>query len=188
MASPGSNIKSGGAIKVVMRLVSELAHYSGNAKSHPPAQIAHIKASIKRFGFVNPILIDADDVMIAGHGRLEAAVELGLARVPTIMLSHLSPEEVKALRIADNSIPEGGIWNPDLLEAELASLRAVDFDLESLGLDNIKLEEIEEPVVAPPKANRSKTTIFLAVKNEDVARARKVTAAALDKAKITHNL
>lgn len=171
-----------------MRNIAELKHYPGNAKTHPNVQIAHIKASIQRFGFVNPILIDADSVVIAGHGRLLAAADLGLDKVPTILLQHLSPEEVKALRIADNSIPEGGIWNADLLESELASLRAIDFDLESIGLDSIKLEEVEEPVPAAPKPNRTKTTIFVAVKNEDLVKARKAIAAALDKAKISHNL
>ncbi len=176
------------SLKIVMRNTMDIYPYGANAKMHPEPQIGTIMESIRRFGFVNPILLDGEDVVIAGHGRLLAAGKLGMEKVPTIQLAHLSPEEVRALRIADNSIPEGGVWNPDVLEAELASLRAVDFDLEPLGLDNIEVPEIEEPVAVAPKASRSKTTIFVSVKNEDVVKARKAIVVALDKAKIAHNL
>jgi ParB-like chromosome segregation protein Spo0J len=157
---------------------------------HPDPQIDRIVESIKMFGFVSPILIDANDVVVAGHGRLLAATRLGVDSVPVIRLGHLTEEQTKALRIADNSIAQSGTsWNVDLLEAELASLRAVKFDLEPIGLDSIELPEIEDAIeVAPPKANRSKTTIFVSISNAQVEKARKVIVAALDKAKIGHNL
>src|SRR5262249_53967145 len=130
----------------------------------------------------------SEDVVIAGHGRLLAAGQLGMKTVPTIQLQHLSPDQVRALRIADNSIPEGGMWSPEILESELAGLRAVEFDVEALGLENIQLDEPEEIIPAATKAPRAKTTIFVSVKNEDVAKARKLIGAALDKAKIGHNI
>ena len=180
-----------GLMKVEHWSLSRIIAYPGNAKRHPELQVSQIKASIAQFGFSNPILVDAKGVVIAGHGRLQAAQEMGLKRVPVIKLSHLSDDQAKALRIADNSIAQAGTsWDPDMLEAELASLRAVKFDLEPLGLDQIELPDLDdvETVPPPPRANRSKTTIFLSVKNADAEKARKLTAAALTKAKIEHNL
>lgn len=179
-----------GMMKIEHRAVSSIAAYPGNAKRHPQLQVDRIKASIAQFGFANPILVDSKGVVIAGHGRLQAAQEMGLKRVPVIKLSHLTEDQAKALRIADNSIAEAGTsWDPDMLEAELASLRAVKFDLEPLGLDAIELPELDEtPAPPPPKPARNKTTIFLSVKNADAEKARKVVAAALTKAKIEHNL
>ncbi len=115
---------------------------------------------------------------------------MGMANVPVIKLGHLTPEEAKALRIADNTIAVSGVsWDVDMLEAELASLRDAHFDLEPLGLDNIQLPEIEEVIQTPPaKANRSKTTIFCSVLNKDVGKARKAIVAALNRANISHNL
>lgn len=175
-------------IKVEHWDIARLAPYPANAKIHPESQVAQIKASMAQFGFVNPILVDAKGEVIAGHGRLTAAQQMGIGKVPVIKLGHLSEAQAKALRIADNSIPQAGQWNVDMLEAELASLRAIDFDLEPLGLTQIELPEVEEVVVPPPRANRTKTTIFVSVPNASVAKARKAISAALDKANIAHNL
>lgn len=178
------------ALKVEHVPIGRVLPYTANAKVHPERQISEIVASIKRFGFVNPVLVDASGTIIAGHGRVLAAQQLGFKRVPVIKLGHLNEAEVKALRIADNSIAISGTsWDEKLLEAELASLRAMDFDaLEPLGLESIELPEIEDLPVERPRGNRSKSTIFLSVLNPDYERARKVCAAALDKAKIGHNL
>jgi len=168
--------------------IARLAPYPANAKIHPETQVEQIKASMAQFGFVNPILVDAKGEVIAGHGRLTAALEMGFAKVPVIKLGHLTDAQTKALRIADNSIAQAGQWNVDLLEAELATLRAIDYDMEALGLTHIELPEVEEPVAPPPRANRTKTTIFVSVPNASVAKARKAIAAALEKAGINHNL
>jgi ParB-like chromosome segregation protein Spo0J len=169
--------------------IGKVLPYAANPKRHPDRQVSEIMASIKRFGFVNPILIDAAGTIIAGHGRVLAAHQLGFKRVPVIRLGHLGEAEAKALRIADNSIADSGTsWDEKLLEAELASLRAINFELEPLGLDNIELPEIEELPIERPRSNRSKSTIFLSVLNPDYEKARKVCAAALDKARIGHNL
>lgn len=177
-------------VKVEQWDIARVLPYARNAKLHPELQVAQIAASMQQFGFVNPVLVDAKGVLVAGHGRLLAAQSLGLQKIPVIKLGHLSEDQAKALRLADNSLPQGGRWNPDLLEAELAHLTAIKFDLEPLGLDNIELPDVEEQLTSPsaPRTNRTKTTIFLSVRNEDVGRARKVVIAALDKAKITHNL
>ncbi len=176
------------ALKIEQWDISRLAPYPANAKIHPETQVEQIKASMTQFGFVNPILVDAKGEVIAGHGRLTAALAMGMAKVPVIKLGHLTDAQTKALRIADNSIAQAGQWNVDLLEAELATLRAIDYDIEPLGLTHIDLPDIEEPVAAPPRPNRTKTTIFVSVPNASVAKARKAIAAALDKVNIPHNI
>jgi ParB-like chromosome segregation protein Spo0J len=169
--------------------VSTVKPYPSNPIDHPGSQVDEIAASMDEFGFVNPILLDADGIIIAGHGRLEAAQKRGMKEVPVIRLKHLTQDQAKALRIADNSLPREARWNPDMLDAELAALRAVKFDLEPLGLEHIVLPEIEEvPEPTPPKPSRSKTTIFVSIANPQVEKARKVIVAALDKAHILHNL
>lgn len=186
---PAKNVSD--SLKVEEWAIQRVMPYAANAKRHPELQLGQIMASIRQFGFTNPILVDGKGVVIAGHGRIQAAINLGLKKVPVIKLAHLSEDQAKALRIADNSIAQAGTsWDPDMLEAELASLRAVKFDLEPLGLDAIELPDLDDtvPVTPPPRANRSKTTIFLSIKNAEVERARKVIAAALNKAKIEHNL
>lgn len=175
-------------LKVEQWDIGRIQPYPGNAKLHPDTQVAEIEASIGQFGFVQPVLVDASGVLIAGHGRLQAAQARGMAKIPVIRLTHLSEAQTKALRLADNAIASHGGWNPDLLEAELAQLRAVDYDLEPIGLTSIELPEVEEPVVPPPRANRSKTTIFVSVPNASVAKARKAIAKALDQANIAHNI
>jgi hypothetical protein len=177
-------------MKIEEWAIGRVTPYAANAKRHPPAQVLKIIASINQFGFVNPILVDRAGVVVAGHGRLAAAMEMGLKKVPVIKLGDLTEDQAKALRIADNSIAESGAsWDPDMLEAELASLRAVKFDLEPLGLDTIELPDLEEiPSAPPPRPTRNKTTIFLSVKSADAEKARKTVAAALTKAKIEHNL
>lgn len=96
----------------------------------PKRQTEQIAASIREFGFANPILIDADGVIIAGHGRLLAAKSLGMTEVPTIVLPHLSDAQKRALRIADNKIALGAGWDLDLLKLELTELAVMDVDLD----------------------------------------------------------
>jgi ParB-like nuclease domain len=176
-------------LKVEMWPIQRVLPYASNAKVHPERQIREIEASIKRFGFVNPVLVDATSVVIAGHGRIIAAKNIGFKKVPVIKLGHLTEDEAKALRIADNSISISGTsWDIEMLESELTSLRAVNFDLGPLGLDSIELPEIEDLPVQPPRPNRSKTTIFLSVRNEVAEKARKTVVSALNKAGIVHNL
>jgi ParB family chromosome partitioning protein len=112
-----------------------LVPYARNAKTHPPAQVARIAGSIKEFGFCNPVLVDNDNGIIAGHGRVMAAQKLGLAEVPCIRLGHLTDAQRRAYILADNRLSEtdGSAWDVDMLKLELADLGELDFDLELVG-------------------------------------------------------
>jgi hypothetical protein len=120
-------------LKIEARPVARLVPYAANARAHSDDQVAQIAASIAEFGFVNPVLIGTDGVIIAGHGRLLAAQRLGMTEVPVLVLDHLTEAQRRALVIADNRIAENASWDENLLRAELAALRDVDFDLELLG-------------------------------------------------------
>ncbi len=128
----------------VERLATDgLIPYARNAKKHDDAQVAQIAASIREFGFNNPVLIDQDNGIIAGHGRVLAARKLGLAEVPCIRLGHLTDTQRRAYIIADNRLTEtGGGWDTELLALELEDLRLDDFDLDLTGFEAAALEEI----------------------------------------------
>jgi ParB-like chromosome segregation protein Spo0J len=114
-----------------------LAPYERNARTHSPEQIKHIAASIKEFGFTNPLLIDENRGIIAGHGRLAAALTLGFTEVPTIELCGLSPTQRQAYVLADNQLALNAGWDMDLLSNELADLQAQGFDLGLTGFSDI---------------------------------------------------
>ncbi len=130
--------------------VDRLIPYARNARTHDEPQVAQIAGSIAEFGFVNPILIGADDVIIAGHGRLMAALKLGLADVPVIRLGDLSETQRKALIIADNKIAENAGWDEELLQLELADLKAEDFDLNLTGFDLSEIDALLKSVDTEP--------------------------------------
>lgn len=122
--------------------ISELAPYERNARTHSTAQITSIARSIKQFGFNNPILIDGKRGIIAGHGRLMAARELGLTEVPVIELTHLSEAQKRAYIIADNQLALQAGWDSDILRDEITALLAEDFDTSLLGFDEKELTAI----------------------------------------------
>lgn len=181
---------SGLKLKVQYAALSRFKAYANNPKDHPEDQIQAIMASMEQFGFYQPVLINAADEVIAGHGRLEAAARLRLGVVPYIVLEHLTPAQERALRISDNSIQERGNWNHDLLRTEIEALRSMNFDLQPLGLDAIPLPDLPGTFEAPqePKPPRTKATIFVSVKVEASERARRLIIATLNKANIEHNL
>ncbi len=127
--------------EIEMLAVDRLVPYAKNAKKHDDRQVAAIAGSIREFGFTNPILIDGQDGIIAGHGRVLAAMKLGMAEVPCIRLSHLDENQRRAYILADNRLAElGGGWDLDMLAAEVES---IDWEeLESFGLDDMDLGEI----------------------------------------------
>jgi len=133
-------------VKIEQRKVSELIPYANNSRQHSDAQVAQIAASIKEFGWTNPILVDASNGIIAGHGRLMAARKLGMTEVPVIQLSHLSDNQRKALIIADNKLALNAGWDEELLKIELNELLDADFDLELIGFDKDELDELLRPV------------------------------------------
>lgn len=112
---------------------SELRPYSRNARTHSRKQVRQIADSIDRFGFTNPVLVSDEGEIIAGHGRVEAAKLLGLATVPTLRLSHLSPEERRAYVLADNKLALNAGWDQDILAIELQALIDIDFDVTLTG-------------------------------------------------------
>ncbi|GGC64507.1 methyltransferase [Siccirubricoccus deserti] len=123
--------------------VAGLVPYAENARTHSPSQVAQIAASIAEFGFVNPVLVDAEGVLIAGHGRVMAAKQLGLASVPVLRLGHLSPAQARALRLADNQISLNSGWDEALLAAEIARIRDEALvDLDVLGFSGMELDRL----------------------------------------------
>ena len=115
--------------------VQDLVPYANNARTHSDAQVAQIAASIREFGFTNPILVDGTNGIIAGHGRLLAARKLGMTEVPIIELSHLTPAQKRAYILADNKLALSAGWDNDLLRLELGELQAGGFDLTLTGFD-----------------------------------------------------
>ena len=124
--------------------IEKLIPYAMNARTHSDEQVAQIAGSIKEFGFNNPVLIDADNGLIAGHGRVMAGRKLGLKEVPAIRLGHLSENQKKAFILADNRIALNSSWDYTLLENEMRDLADANFDLGALGFDAKELEMIAD--------------------------------------------
>lgn len=120
--------------------VSTLKPYVLNARTHSGAQVKQIAGSIVRFGFTNPILVSDELQIIAGHGRLAAAKQLGLKEVPVIRLPHLSPEERRALVIADNKLALNAGWDQEMLAAEIQALIDADFDMDVTGFSMAEID------------------------------------------------
>ena len=123
-------------------LLEKLIPYAKNPRTHSDAQIAQIAASIEAFGFNNPILVDSKAGIIAGHGRLLAARQLGLEEVPVIVLDHLSETQKRAYIIADNQLALNAGWDEELLRLELAALQQDDFDVNLIGFDDEELARL----------------------------------------------
>jgi DNA modification methylase len=130
-------------IAVVSVPLASLIPYAANARTHSDGQVAQIAASIAEFGFVNPVLVDAAGVLVAGHGRVLAARRLGLTSVPAIRLAHLTDAQARALRLADNQIALNSGWDEALLAAELARIRDEGVvDLDVLGFSGLELDQL----------------------------------------------
>ncbi len=132
-------------MQITQRKVEDLIPYARNSRTHSDAQVAQIAASIKEFGWTNPILTDGEKGLIAGHGRLLAARKLGYEEVPTIELKHLTPAQRKAYVIADNQLAMNAGWDTSMLSFELGDLQEVGFDLDLLGFDEKELAKLLEP-------------------------------------------
>ena len=128
-------------LKIQYKKTNDLIPYARNARTHSELQIGQIAASIKEFGFTQPILLDGQNGIIAGHGRYEAALKMQMAEVPTIDLSHLSDIQKRAYVIADNKIALNSAWDNQLLELEIADLKEVGFDIELLAFDPSELNK-----------------------------------------------
>lgn len=122
--------------------LERLRPYERNARTHSPEQVRQIAASIQEFGFTNPLLVDGADGILAGHGRLAAAKEMGLADVPVIVLDHLTEEQRRAYILADNQLALNAGWDAELLRAELQDLAEQDFDLSLIGFSDDELADL----------------------------------------------
>ena len=144
--------------------LATLIPYINNSRTHSAEQVAQIAASIKEFGFNNPILVDKDSGIIAGHGRLQAARNLGLTEVPCVRLEHLTETQRKAYIIADNRLALNAGWDNELLSLELSELLKDDFDLDLLGFEADELDALlgnEEEGEEPEKEKGNLSDRFL---------------------------
>lgn len=133
-------------IRVIKKRVEELIPYCRNSRTHSDAQVAQIAASIREFGFINPVLVDAENNIIAGHGRVLAARKLGLEEVPCVLHDHLTETQRKAYILADNKLALNAGWDEDMLRLELGELGDMGFDLELTGFDEVEVEALNHNV------------------------------------------
>jgi hypothetical protein len=134
--------------------VSDIATYSRNARQHSDEQIAQIVRSITEFGFTSPVLLDENGVLIAGHGRLAAARQLGMEELPAIAIEGLNDAQKQALRLADNKLALNASWDDDLLRTELMDLRDVGFDLGLTGFGEQELAGLFADMNGPHRPRR----------------------------------
>ena len=134
-------------MKITQKKVTELIPYVNNSRTHSDEQVAQIAASIKEFGWTNPILVDGKNGIIAGHGRLLAARKLGHKEVPTIELSELTDAQKRAYIIADNKLALNAGWDDEMLKLEIQQLNDLNFDLTLLGFDEVELAKMFDEVV-----------------------------------------
>ena len=137
-------------LEVAYIATTDVIPYANNPRTHSEQQVAQVAASIKEFGFNNPILIDEHNGIIAGHGRLAAAQKLGMDLVPTITLAGLTEAQKKAYVIADNKLTENGGWDYDLLAVEIERLKELEVDVDLTGFDAEELQVITQDVAFDP--------------------------------------
>src|ERR1700738_413344 len=137
--------------------ISDLKPNPRNARLHSEKQLHQIAASIHEFGFNVPVLIDKGNVLIAGHGRVEAARMLSMETVPVLRIEHLTDEQKRAFALADNKIALNSTWDLDILQVEMKELSALDlnFDVEVPGFETAEIDLLIDGATAPTKADRS---------------------------------
>ena len=122
--------------------IDRLVPYARNARTHSKEQILQLRASLREFGFVNPVIVDKDLNVIAGHGRILAAKEEGITEVPCVLAEHLTEAQKRAYIIADNRLALNAGWDAEMLSVELADLQAADFDVSLLGFNDAELNKL----------------------------------------------
>ena len=139
-------------MKIEQVKIEALIPYARNSRTHSDGQVAQIAASIKEFGFTNPVLIDETGSIIAGHGRVLAARKLGMADVPSIRLTHLTEAQKKAYVIADNKLALNAGWDDEMLAVELTDLKDMGFDLDLTGFSADELTEVMFGKIIDPES------------------------------------
>ncbi|MCB5560275.1 site-specific DNA-methyltransferase [Anaerosalibacter bizertensis] len=122
--------------------IDELIPYANNARTHSKDQINKLRSSLREFGFINPILIDKDYNILAGHGRVMAAREEGIKEVPCVLVEHLTEAQKKAYILADNRLAMDAGWDDEMLALELENLKELDFDMDLTGFDAAEIDEL----------------------------------------------
>ena len=122
--------------------IDQLVPYARNARTHSKEQILQLRASLREFGFVNPVIVDKDLNIIAGHGRVVAAKEEGISEVPCVFVEHLTEAQKRAYILADNRLALNAGWDVDMLSVEIADLQGADFDISLLGFDDAELNKL----------------------------------------------
>lgn len=115
-------------MNITYKKISELKPYKNNAKKHPKEQVERIAESIRQFGFTQPVLVDKDNIVVAGHGRILGARKVGLKEVPTVCMEDLTDEQIKAYRLIDNKLNESP-WDFPLIDSEIAEIKDIDMGL-----------------------------------------------------------
>lgn len=164
----GDTVRKHMTIQITYKPIQDLIPYARNSRTHSDAQVAQIAASIREFGWTNPILLDGENGIIAGHGRLLAAQKLGETQVPTIELAHMSEAQKRAYVIADNKLALNAGWDDEMLFAEFEDLKEAGFDLELTGFTLEEIGKLTPEVVnegltdedeAPPVPEEPKTKL-----------------------------
>lgn len=184
------------AAKVVLRPISAVLPARNNPRTHSEGQIREIAASIREFGWTNPVLVDETGRLIAGHGRVEAAKTLGLTEVPTMTLDGLSDEQKRAYLIADNQLPLNAGWNDELLRVELQDLQSLGFDMGLLGFSAedlaLRISGWESDINIKDKHGENidgiDSVIRVELHREKAEEAKAIITAALAKSGIVHDI
>ena len=177
-------------LKVSYRRVEDLIPYARNARTHSDDQVARIAGSIKEFGWTNPILVDGENGIIAGHGRLAAARKLGMSEVPVIELDGLSDVQKRAYIIADNKMALDAGWDDELLKIEFEDLKIEGYDLDHTGFSEVEIGNVlngwdsDIPEFDEDSEPDTGSRIVLKIAAEDEAQAKEVITNALEAAGI----
>ena len=173
-------------LKITNLKTDTLIPYAMNSRTHSDAQVSQIAASMKEFGFLNPVIVDGKNGIIAGHGRVMAAKKLGLSEVPTIEASHLTDAQRKAYIIADNKIALNSGWDEEILKNQLIELEQLNFNLDVLGWDVLPsfVDDIDYSILDDDKhdneideyANEVKKAIQIEFESSDYDEAKELIA------------
>lgn len=155
---------------ITMKRISEIIPYENNPRENNEAAEV-IAESIREFGFKNPIILDADNVIVCGHARLKAAMLLGLEEVPTITVDELTPAQIRAFRIADNKTSELAGWDYEALQREFEGLQSEDFDLNLTGFNEYEQTEYGMPDAVPEKLDKEEFKEYQQEAENEVLRA-----------------
>lgn len=167
--------------------IDALIPYANNAKKHTTKQLRRIQASLREFGFVAPVIVDEENNIVAGHGRVEAARAEGMTQVPCVLAGSLTQAQRKAYILADNRLSEMAEWDPEILKIELEGLKALEFDMDFVGFESLEdalggeITDGElEDLMADEVAARSKALHRVVVECRDEAEACAVKKVLVD--------